>query len=135
MYVSARIRIPPSPPDVLNLHKDISSQPIQCPTEILPQLAYILQPDIQSHDAVPIIRTPARGMKIVRNRQARYPRPTVSDLKQLQLVHESLDLCLAEPRLKNNREHARRSREVTLPEFMPWARRKRRMQHPFNLLT
>jgi hypothetical protein len=69
----------------------------------------MLQTNIQSHNAVRVIRTSALRMKIVRNRQARHSRPALSDLKQFQPVHESVDLCLAEPGLKHNRENARRS--------------------------
>jgi hypothetical protein len=112
---------------------NISSQPIECATEILLQIAYILQSNIQPHDAVPIIRTSGRGMKIVRNRQASYPGPAIPDLKKLQLVYEFLNLRFAEPRLKCDRKHARRSRKVALPEFMPRTGRKRRVQDTFDL--
>src|SRR5215469_5969148 len=104
----------------------ISTHSLQGLREVRLQIIPIFQPDVQAHNAVSVVGTSGRGMKIVGHCQARYPRPTVANLKQLQLVDKTLHLGLGETGLEHDGEHARRACKVPLPELVARAGRKPR---------
>ena len=57
------------------------AHPVQRIHKIVTQIFHILQPDIQPHDPVPVIRTILISMQIVRDREARHPRPAVANFE------------------------------------------------------
>src|SRR5205807_9459194 len=74
-------------------------------------------------------------MEIIGNAEAGHARPAVSNFEELERVHEGQNLLLCELSLKHDREQPRRSREITLPQFVPGAGGKSWVQNQFDLRT
>src|SRR5246127_202523 len=113
--------------------RPIPTHPLQSLQEVGLQIIPVFEADVQPHNAVSVVGTSGRGMKIVGHCQARHTSPAIADLKELQLVYKALHLRLREPGLKHDGEHARRACEVPLPELVARAGRKSRGQNAFNL--
>src|ERR1700722_15161300 len=75
------------------------------------------------------------GLEVISDCQTGYARPAISDLEQLQGIHKMQNLLLSKFALEDNGKKPSRPAEVTLPEFMAGAGRKRRMQYQFDLGT
>jgi hypothetical protein len=88
--------------------------------------------DVEADDAMVVGRAAGNAANVVSDGETGDAGPTVANLKKFEDVDEGVDLLLRWPRLKDQRKHAGRAEEVTLPEFVTRARRQRGMQDSFD---